>query len=133
MKGIAETMGRYTAESLEAKRFISGLRDLYAAGRVGFTKRTGPEYTVENHVGWVDEEGYYLVVSVAREAVEELYKRGGGLGGVSNQTLYSQMDDMDVIAKAGSRTTRTLRMHDRKMKRVLHLKREALDGEEVQP
>ncbi len=124
---IGYQMGDYTSESLEARRFIEGLKSLKAAGRIRFAQRLGDDYTIEDQVGYKDQEGYYLILQVAREAVDELYKRSGGLGGVSPQTLCSQLKDIGFVARTGrNRTTRIVRTGTGR-KRVLHLKKDALD------
>jgi hypothetical protein len=129
---VADQMGDYTCESLEARRLLAGLKSLKAAGRVAFTRRLGDDdYGDKNRIGWWDEEGYYLLTDLAMEAVQELYKRGNGLGGVTKQTLYSQLQEIGLVAKTGgSRTTRIVTTPG-KRRRVLHLKREALEESEA--
>jgi hypothetical protein len=132
LREIAYEMGDYTCESLEARRFLEGLKSLKAAGRVQFTPRQGGgDVANEKRVGWTDEDGYYLVTDLALEAVEDLYQRSGGLGGVTKKTLYSQLEDIGMIAQSGrSRTTRPIRIPGGKQKRLLHLKRAALEEDE---
>jgi len=129
---IAYRMGDYTCESLEARRLLEGIKSLRAAGRVSFARRLGTDhYEDENRIGYWDEDGYYLIMDLALEAVEDLYKRTDGLGGVTHQTLCSQLKDIDLVARTGrSRTTRTVRIGDGKRQRVLHLKKEALEEPE---
>jgi hypothetical protein len=129
---IAYRMGDYTCESLEARRLLKGIKSLRAAGRVNFAKRLGTDhYEDENRIGYWDEDGYYLILDLAIEAVEELYQRTDGLGGVTAQTLCSQLKDIELVARTGrSRTTRTVRVGDGKRQRVLHLKKEALEEPE---
>ena len=127
MLQIAYDMGDYTCESLEARRFIEGLKSLKAAGRARFAQRLSDDYTIDDQVGYKDAEGYYLILDLAKEKVEELYKSSGGLGGVTNQTLCSQLSDIDLVARTGrSRTTRNVRTATGQQ-RVLHLKKEALE------
>jgi hypothetical protein len=129
---IAYRMGDYTCESLEARRLLKGIKSLRAAGRVNFAKRLGTDhYEDENRIGYWDEDGYYLILDLAIEAVEELYQRTDGLGGVTAQTLCSQLKDIDLVARTSrSRTTRTVRTGDGNRQRVLHLKKEALEEPE---
>jgi hypothetical protein len=130
MLSIAYNMGDYTCESLEARRFIEGLKSLKAAGRARFAQRLGDDYTIDDQVGYKDAEGYYLILDLAMEAVEELYKRSGGLGGVTRQTLCSQLKDIGLVARTGrNKTTRTVRTGTGR-KRVLHLKKDALEDTE---
>jgi len=132
MLSIAYNMGDYTCESLEARRFIEGLKSLKAAGRARFAQRLSDDYTIDDQVGYKDAEGYYLILDLAMEAVEELYKRSGGLGGVTRQTLCSQLKDINLVARTGrSKTTRTVRTGTGR-KRVLHLKKDALEDTEEQ-
>lgn len=124
---IAHGMGEVTSESLQARRLIEGLKSLKAAGRVRFTRRLGEDYDDENRVGYVDDDGYYLILDLAIEAVQDLYKRSGGLGGVTRQALCSQLKDIGLVARTGrDRTTRTVRVADGSRRRVLHLTKDAL-------
>ena len=131
LKQIARDMGDYTSESLEAWRFIDNLRALYAGGRISMTKRLGSTEVGDErtHVGWFDEDGYYLIPELAIAAVEELAGRDV-LSGISNRTLYEQLKDLGFVARTGSgATTRRVRVGmNSKLRRVLHLTRAALDG-----
>jgi hypothetical protein len=131
---IAYDMGDYTCESLEARRLLTGLRSLKAAERITFDPRLGnvDEFHRGEHVGYSDGKGYYLILDLAIQAVSDLYEGRGELGGVSKQTLCSQLKSIGAVAKTGSsKTTRTVRTGDGDRKRVLHLKKRAL--EETEP
>lgn len=126
----ADEMGEYTTESLEAQRLLSGLKSLLAAGRISFPHRleASSRDEDEKRVGWQDDQGYYLILDAAIEVVQDLYKRSGGLGGVTKQTLCSQFDGLDLVAsRSKSRTTKAVRVAGGSRHRVLHLKGEALD------
>lgn len=130
LHGIAYQMGDYTSESLEAKRLLTGLQALLSARKIRFAERLSPdtEDTSTTLVGWVDEEGYYLILDMAISETENLYRRNGGLGGVSKQALCSQFKGLGLVAGShGTKSTKVIRTGDGERRRVLHLKREALD------
>lgn len=133
LKEIAYDMGEYTCESLEARRFLTGLRSLKAAERINFDQRLASpdDFHRGKRVGYCDAEGYYLILDLAIEAVSELYEGRGELGGVSKQTLCSQLKSIGAVEKTGSsKTTRTVRTGDGDKRRVLHLKKRALEENE---
>jgi len=131
MKNLARDMGDYTSSSMEAWRFLRSLRSLYAGGRISMTQRRGEVEVGDDrtHVGWFDDDGYYLIADLAVAAVQQLegYK---ALSGISKRTLYEQIAEMGFLAKTGSNsTTRKVRVGTSgKHRRVLHLTRGAIDG-----
>ena len=117
---------------MEAKQFINILRELVASKQYLFLRRElgETEFTNPNQVlGWQDAQGFYLLPSIAINAVRKL----GGVNtlNLSPQALYNQLDKLGVIvATDRTQTTKVMRIGDKTI-RVLHLKPDALDGEHV--
>lgn len=129
---IADDMATRTAESLEATRFLSALRELLATGRATLLPKgnnSQNESDRERAIGWLDSDGSaYLLPDVTRQVVDRLLGING-LGGISNNTLYSQLSALGAIASTSpGRHTKTLRV-DAKMERVLHLKSTVINSE----
>lgn len=125
---IANDMACYTAEALEATRFLAALRELIAAKRV-LLLAVGNEPQFEDRdrtVGWLDEDGSaYLLPELVRQSVERLLAPTG-LGGVSNVTLYSQLESLGFIASREKGRNTSLLWIGRRRERVLHLTAKAL-------
>jgi hypothetical protein len=141
-KAMADTvtndMGAYTATSLEADRFLKGLSEMWATGRVLLLHRGQQKVQPDdqNVVGWYDDDGIYLSLDAAMKEVDRFYDRQGGLQGISNKALCSQLQSLDVIASQGSNRTTIQKWIEGKNRRVLHLDRMALqegDGEGEAP
>lgn len=135
IKECADVMAGYTADSLEAYRFLAGLKSLIASRSVTLAKRLEPtDERVLNRIGWHDDNGFYIIVDLAIKHVEDLYRNRGGLGGMTADTILAQLDELGLIAhKSGGKRTRLMRVYEEagdtetKLKRVLHLKRSALE------
>lgn len=128
---IADAMAGYTAEATEATRYIGALRSLLASGRAalcerGSDPRPRPGQPV---IGWRDFAGdAYLLPEVTMREVLGLLKESGGLGGLSNQALYNQLEGLGYIARKGAnQTTHTITEQGRSVK-VLHLRADAIEG-----
>lgn len=132
LRRIAENMARSTAEALEAVRFLTGLRELLATGQGVLIHRGRKETDVSLHerdrmVGWRDDEGIYLLPTVALERIRKLL--GQQVMTVSQQVLYSQFDGMKMLASKGKdKVTRPMKMWG-ELYRVLHLVPDALANE----
>jgi len=132
LRRIAENMARSTAEALEAVRFLAGLRELLATGQGVLIHRGRKETDVSLHerdrmVGWRDDEGIYLLPTVALERIRKLL--GQQVMTVSQQVLYSQFDGMKMLASKGKdKVTRPMKMWG-ELYRVLHLVPDALASE----
>ena len=73
----------------------------------------------ERMVGWVDDEGVYLLPTVALERVRKLL--GQQSITASLQVLYSQFDGLHLLGSKGKdKITRAMRMQG-ETQRVLHL------------
>jgi len=138
-KAMADTvtndMGAYTATSLEADRFLKGLSEMAATGRVLLLHRGQQKVQPDdqNVVGWYDDHGIYLSLDAAMKEVDRFYDRQGGLQGISNKALCSQLQSLDVIASQGENQSTIQKWIEGKNRRVLHLNRMALqegDSEE---
>ena len=136
LQTVANTMGNYTAQALEATRFVETIRQLIAAGRAILLSNTSEEKPsnpseIDRFVGWGDgTEGAYLIPDIARAQVEKLLGQDA-LGYLSNAALYSQLDALGFLAsKDNGRMTKTIRVGD-KAQRVLHLGRHAMQEAEA--
>lgn len=129
LNSIASQMAGYTSESFEAHRFLTGIKSLVASEEIQFHKRLDSLLASgAKRVGWYDDDGYYIILDVAIKEVDKLYQRNGGLGGLSKQALCSQLDGLGLVAQHGSRsTTRSIYVGSEKRRRVLHLKKSALE------
>jgi hypothetical protein len=125
---ITQDMGMYTAASYEADRFLKGLSEMAATGRVTILRKGQQEVQPDdrNVVGWYDDDGIYLSLDAAMKEVDRFYERQGGLQGISNKALCSQLQSMDVIASQGSDRTTIQKWIEGKNRRVLHLNPSAL-------
>lgn len=123
---IAKTMASATAEALEADRFIAGLKELLFTGQAILVKDTGHHAAIaaerkENLIiGWEDgANGGYFNSETARGAVERLLR--DDLNGITNSTLYEQLDALGLISKGtDGKTTKPIK-RDGKTVRVLHI------------
>ena len=115
-------MAAYTAESLEAHRFLATLRELLVSERYLLLPRgqRGTDADRDRLLGWREANGVYLLPTVSREAVERTLGREA-LGGISEKTLHMQLDNLGFIAgKAAGRLTRVVTVGAERV-RVLHL------------
>jgi len=131
LRRIAVNMAKATTEALEAVRFLAGLRELLATGQGVLIDRSRKEEDVPLHerdrmVGWIDDEGIYLLPTVAMERIRKML--GQQAITVSLQVLYGQFDGLKMIAARGrDKVTRPIRQWD-KLNRVLHLNPDVLES-----
>jgi hypothetical protein len=127
LRVVGQAMAAYTAESLEAHRFLATLRELLVSERYLLLPK-GQRVTDADHdrlLGWRDTNGVHLLSTVSREAVERTLGRET-LSGISEKTLHMQLDNLGFIAgKAAGRLTRVVTMGAERV-RVLHLTDAAL-------
>jgi hypothetical protein len=125
MGQIAGTMAELTVVTLEAVRFIDGLRQLLASAQAVLTPRNTVGVHSSAHIGWRDANGDALLLPrVARKKVGGFLGEEA-LGRLSDRTLYSQLRELGVIVPGTNTTTRAVRI-DGQVRRVLHVKAEAL-------
>ena len=124
LRRIAENMAKATTEALECVRFLAALRELLATGQGTLINRYRKQEDVGLHerermVGWIDDDGIYLLPTTAIERVRKVL--GPQSITVSLQVLYSQLEGMKMIADKGAdKVTRSMRMQG-ETARVLHL------------
>ncbi len=135
---VARGMARQTAEALEATRFLEGLRQLIAGRRaILLPSRDSTPNVMEQQIliGWKDERlagGAYILPDLARNLVER-YMGPQVLGGISNNTLYAQLQALDMIAGSDpGRATKVIRTASG-TQRTLWLKFEALEEPTIEP
>lgn len=131
---IANSMADTTASSLEAHRFIETLTALCNADRLKFTARADQTiHDPDKHIGWKDNDGYYLVPDLAIAAVLGLMGKNY-LNDISKQNLYSQLDELGYVASRDEKHSKTTinKWIAGKSNRVLHLKPDALMADRSQ-
>ncbi len=129
---VASTMASATAESLEASRYLSVLRELLASQRyILLPKGEAPtnESERDRMLGWRDPDGsVYLLPKLARDAVSRTLGKDGLA--ISDQTLHAQLQALGAIQSANpGRETKALKS-DGNLIRTLHLRKECLAGPE---
>jgi hypothetical protein len=131
---IAEQMAGRTAESFEAVRFLSALRELLATGRCVLLPKDTPAKNLEPHpermLGWRDgtDKSTYVMPTIAYQMVEK-FLGPEGLSGVSAKTLYAQLASLGYIqSHATGRHTKTMRLGGGEPIPVLHLTPNALSA-----
>jgi hypothetical protein len=123
-------MARATTEALEVNRFIAGLKELLATGQGTLIERSRKQEDVALHerermVGWIDDEGVYLIPNIAIERVRKMF--GPQSLTVSLQALYNQFEGLHLIAVKGKdKVTRPMRIWGT-LNRVLHLVPDVLE------
>ncbi|HEY1015812.1 MAG TPA: DUF927 domain-containing protein, partial [Herpetosiphonaceae bacterium] len=125
LEAIAGTMANYTAESLEASRYVVALRELLGTGRCELLDITSTSTLIDRDrvIGWRDDDAKmaYLLPGAARQAVDR-YLGPGALGGLSEKTLNSQLDGLGMIAVKEAGHFTKPKWIERKPQRVLWIK-----------
>ncbi len=127
---ISKAMAANTAESLEASRYLSAIRELLASGKCILLNRhasisdSGKNGSV---IGYEDDNGAYILPGVARAEIEKNLGKDR-LGGVTDRTIYDQLKQLDAIQSSEEgRKTQKIRIPCGRTQRVLHLKELALN------
>lgn len=131
---IAKTMANATAEALEAERFLAGLRELLSTGQAILVKDAGEhasivvEHKEDKIIGWKDGTGGGLFYpETARRKVERIL--GDDLNGITNSTLYEQLDALGLISKGtDGKRTKLIKRND-SVDRYLHITQKAFVAE----
>jgi hypothetical protein len=110
---IATQMASYTAESLEAARFMSMLRDLLITGQAVLIERGArPGMDGDRMVGWKDVDGgAFLLMKIARALVERHFGKDC-LNAISEKTMYSQMQELGYLIVGKDKATHVIREFD---------------------
>jgi hypothetical protein len=133
LQAIARAMSDNTAESLEAERYLSVIRQLLASSKCALGSRGGPRPQGSGAVllGYKEDVGAYILPDVARMEVEKLLGQNG-LNGISERGLYAQLKQLGKIASFDAgRLTKTVKLHSGSTQRVLHLNNAALNDGDV--
>lgn len=136
LRRIAENMARATTEALEVNRFIAGLKELLATGQATLIDKSRRQddvagYERERMVGWIDDEGVYLLPTAAIERVRKMF--GPQSLTVSLQALYNQFEGLNLIAAKGKdKVTRPIKVWGT-LNRVLHLVPDVLETKDDAP
>lgn len=137
LSDLAGQMASYGGESREAHRYIEALDQAISSGRA-VVKPLGKEpagYEAEHFIGWdgsaTGKDVLYLLPGPAREAAEEmLAARGAGLGGISERSLYAQLEDLGAFRAQGAEHTAKQKWTAGKNHRCLWLRRSLLFPDE---
>jgi hypothetical protein len=133
LHALATEMGSYTAEALEAHRFLSGLRELLTSQRLKllpWPQTPGEKDQPERILGWEKDDGsVYLLPDTARQAVEQVLGRES-FGYVTDRTIHSQLDSQHALASKDAGRLTVNRKLGGKSIRLLHLTKEAFWGNE---
>ncbi len=124
LAAIAGDMAQRTTTAMEAIRFLDALRELIITGqKVLVPKGSTCSEAPDRYVGWRDQkdESVYLAPDISRAAVDNLL-RPNGLGGISKNTLYAQLNSLGVIADHSEGQLTKLLRAGTDVQRVLHLK-----------
>jgi hypothetical protein len=116
-----------TTESLEVYRFLAGLRELLASKQGVLLDAKVPDIVPqdkERMLGWEDDDGAYLLPTIAVERVRKLL--GAQSFTCSLQVLYSQLEALRMLAKTGGDKVTYTKRFGNQVPRILHLKPEIL-------
>jgi len=129
LREIGEAMADHTAEALEASRYLNALRELLATERCVLVNRDTSIREDERGrvIGYNDGNGgAYILHKSAQKEVNALLGNGG-LGGMSERTLHSQLVSLKAIgARDKDRFTKNIRTANG-VQNTLHIKPEALE------
>jgi hypothetical protein len=133
LTNLASEMAGFTAEALEANRFIASLKEMIAGGRAIVLGKTSERINEESPnatrtIGWYADDGSAYLLP---EATVELVKKSTGdtLGNISRNALYEQLDQLNFIAsKNKDRQTKLVRIAG-DVQRILHLTKEAVSSD----
>lgn len=136
LEALVKDMVKFTTQSLEANRFLDALRELIGSGRgILIRDRSISPATLHDQrdrdrcIGWEDGAGIYLMPDVTMALLDRAV--GLDLGNISKQTLYDQLDELGALASKGKdQTTPRVRCGGKPL-RVLHLKLEVIQSEDV--
>jgi Domain of unknown function (DUF3854) len=133
LKAIATEMASYTAEALDATRFLAALKELLASEQAALLPTRGEiplSSERDRMVGWRDAEGpIYLLSETARKAVEQILG-SRGLGDLSDTTLHTQLDGLGLLEAKGKGRLTIVKKIRGKCERVLCLKPAAIEERE---
>ncbi len=135
-RGLAEivsmAMAEATAESLEATRFLAILRELLVTDRSVLLIRDPasllddpPAHHKDRQIGWRDEDGIYLLPTLARQAADR--HTSDGLNGISSAALYKQLKEMGLIVDHNKNSLLKSVRISKKVHKVLFLNATALE------
>ena len=138
LSALAGQMASYGGESREAHRYLEALDQAISSGRAAI-KPLGKEpagYETEHFIGWdgsdTGEDVLYLLPGPAREAAEEmLAARGADLGGISERSLYAQLEDLGAFCAQGAEHTAKQKWTAGKNHRCLWLRRSLFFSDEA--
>jgi hypothetical protein len=128
LKTVATEMAKYTANALEATRFVGMLRDLLTTGQAVLIERgSRPGLDSERMIGWRAEDGgAYLLMGVTRALMVRHFGKDC-LNTISETMLYSQMKDLEYLIPGRERASVLIKELGA-VQRVAHLTALAVQG-----
>ena len=137
LQRMSSVMAQSTVESAEYQRYLGALRELIITKRALLASRSDSDIShqismdPERFIGWIDDEGIYLLPTVARKLVMSVLEKDG-LSGMSNTAIYNQMQEAGVLYPGKDKTTKVISVGANKY-RVLHLRPLAFSNQEDEP
>lgn len=131
LKSVAIEMAKYTANALEATRFVGMLRDLLITQQAILIERgSRPGLDGDRMIGWKDVDGgAYLLMGVCRALMLRHFGKDC-LNTISETMLYSQMKDLGYLVPGRERSTTTIRELGT-VQRVVQLTSDAVQGPQI--
>jgi hypothetical protein len=130
----ARSMAVLTAETHEATRYLDALRELIASDRAYLCERLAMPNADERRlkIGWIDDDGVYLISGVAFEAAVKAMASQGGLNSMSKNALHKQLAQLNHLAgNKKDQFTISIRVGGEGVPQtVLHLKRSSFFPDE---
>ncbi len=129
---LAGDIGKHTAESLEANRFLNILHELIVSGRVHIRPigEAVPPMGL-NTVGWYTETTICFYPTLVRKAVEDIDKNA--LNGISSTALYKQLAQLGALLPGEQSTQTKNDPATGKSTKALVLRLSAFGEDEIKP
>lgn len=111
LKAVATEMAKYTANALEATRFVGMLRDLLITGQAVLIERGSRPGLAEGDrmIGWKDVDGgAFLLMGVTRALMIRHFGKDC-LNTISETMLYNQMKDLGYLLPGKDRASSVIK------------------------
>lgn len=105
-----------------SEKFIRKLFSLLDSGTVSIPEKSYA-YEATDLVGYQDEDYFYLITDAAHRAVKKLCGEQGEAFSCTTKSLLRQLDEDGYLEKSGKERTRTIRLINQKMVRVMFLRK----------
>lgn len=119
---IAQRQAQAVEQETLSEKFIRKLFSLLDSGTVSIPEKNYA-YEATDLVGYQDEDYFYLITDAAHRAVKKLCGEQGEAFSCTTKSLLRQLDEDGYLEKSGKERTRTIRLPNQKMIRVMFLRR----------